>query len=98
MARAINQTLRNTVHYADILTIHAGRLHTECLSAHEDVTCGRFRVVRVFGVEIVFADVDDGKLVKLGEVHHFIQDTLTESPFSEETDRYLAGAQTLRGK
>src|SRR5208337_2467706 len=53
-----------------------------------------FRVMRIFRVEIVLADVDHRKLEKLGEVHLFVQHTLAERAFSEETHRHLAGTET----
>jgi hypothetical protein len=51
--------------------------------------------MRVFGVEIVLADVDDRKLEKLGEIHHFVKHTLAERAFAEETHRDSAIAQAL---
>src|SRR6267378_3187646 len=90
------QGLRRAVYGAHVLTIHSSRLHSESLCAHRDVAGGRFRVVRIFRVEVIFAYVDHGKFVELGEVHDLIQDALSQSAFSEEADRYLSSAETLR--
>src|SRR5258708_12451997 len=50
--------------------------------------------MRVFRVKIVLADVDRRKLEELGEVHHFVQHSLTERAFSKKTYRYAAVTET----
>src|SRR6266478_7714177 len=50
--------------------------------------------MRVFRVKIVLADVDHRKLEQLGEVHHFVQHSLTERAFSEKTYRHAAVIET----
>ncbi len=83
---------------AHILTIDAGCFQSKGSGTRQNVSGSGFGIVRVLRVEIVLADVDHRQLEKLGEVHHFIQNTLTQSAFSEETDGHAAIAQPLRGK
>src|SRR5713101_6280609 len=54
--------------------------------------------MRVFRIKIVLADVYHRKLEKLGEVHNFVQHTLTERAFSEKTYRHAAVTETPRRK
>ena len=54
--------------------------------------------MRIFRVEIVLADVDHGKLEKLGEVHYFVKNALAQRAFSEETYGYLSATETPRRK
>src|SRR5271165_1071358 len=84
-AGAIDETLRDAVDSANVLPIHAGGFQTEGGCPREDVSGCRFRVMRIFRVEIVLANVDHRKLEELGEIHHFIQQALAERAFSEET-------------
>src|SRR5664279_3903149 len=95
---SIHQALGNAVNRTYVLTVHAGGFQAEGCRPHQDVSSGGFRVVGIFGIEIVLADVNHGELVKLGEVHHFIQHTLAERAFPEETYCDPAVTETLSGK
>src|SRR5450631_734335 len=90
LSGAVHQALGNFVNGAHILTIHAGRFQAEGGRPHQYISGSGFRVMCVLGIGIVLADVDHGQFVKLGEVHHFIQHTLAERAFSEETYRHSA--------
>src|SRR6266496_1013474 len=96
--RALHQQLGKTVHRAHVLPIHADGFEVESSGAVEDLSCRGFRVVGVFRVQVVLAYVDYRKLEELGEVHHFVEQTLPESALSEETHGHLARAQALSGK
>jgi hypothetical protein len=50
----------------------------------------------VFGVEVVLTNVDHRQFEELGQVHDFVEHTLAERAFSEETDRDAAVLETLR--
>src|SRR5450759_2784397 len=79
---------------AHVLSVHAGGFQAEGGRPHQDIPGRGFRVMRIFRIEIVLANVDHRKLEKLGEVHHFVQHTLAERAFSEETYRHPAVAET----
>src|SRR6266446_6912637 len=91
---AIHQALRDVVDGAHVLTVHAGGFQAKRSRSHQDVSGCGFRVMRVFRVKIVLADVDHRKLEQLGEVHHFVQHSLTERAFSKKTYRYAAVTET----
>src|SRR5579863_10422676 len=96
--RPLDQARRDFVHRADILPIDAGRFDAEGGGAAENGSRGRFRVVRVLVVEIVFADVDHGQLPQLRQVHHFIERSLPERAFAEKADCYAVRFQMLRSE
>src|SRR6266404_1083170 len=97
-AGAIHQALRDVVDGAYVLAVHAGSFQAEGSRSHQDVSGCGFRVMRVFRIEIVLADVDHGKLEELGEVHHLVQHALAERAFSEKTYRHAAVAEMPRRK
>src|SRR5258708_3144995 len=72
--------------------------HGEGRCPHEDIPGRGFRVMRVFGIEIVLADVDHRKLEKLGEIHNLVQHTLAKRAFSEKTYRHAAVTETPSGE
>ena len=65
VAGAIHQALRNAVHSAHVLPIHACGIQSEGRRPHQNISGRGLRVMRVFGVEIVLADVDHRKLEEL---------------------------------
>src|SRR5580700_10418532 len=97
-AGAVHQTLRCAVNSANVLTIYAGGLQAESGCPRENIAGSGFHVMRVFVVEIVFANVDHRKLEQLGEVHLFIEHALAERAFSEKTYGYAAVTQSPRRK
>src|SRR5208337_3465237 len=97
-AGAIHQALGDAINRAHVLTIYAGGFQAERSRPHQNISSSGFRVMRVFRVEIVLADVDHRKLEKLSEVHLFVQHTLSERAFPEETYRHLAGTETASRK
>src|SRR5580658_6701887 len=54
--------------------------------------------MRVFGVHIIFADINDRQFPELREVHAFIQHALTERAFTEEANSDLSGFQGFGGQ
>src|SRR5208282_1693398 len=91
----LHQKLRKFVDGAHILPIHGSCFDVKCRSPRQDFSRCRFGIVRVFVVEIVFADVDDGQLEKLSQVHYLVEHALPQRAFSEETDCYLVRTQAL---
>ena len=79
----------------DVLAINAFRMNSEGGRARCDIAGDRLRIVRVFVIEVVFANVDDRQLPKRRHVHHFIEQSLAESAVPEETDRHLSRGQPL---
>src|SRR5260370_12798249 len=97
-ASAIHKTLRNFMNRAPVLSVHSRGFDTECRSPAENSARRGLLIVRVLVVLIVFADVNHGQLPQLRQVHHFVERSLTESPFSEEANCYAIRAESLRGK
>src|SRR5580658_10089427 len=54
--------------------------------------------MRVFGVHVIFADINDRQFPELREVHAFIQHALTERALTEKANSDLSGFQGLGGK
>src|SRR5260370_956834 len=77
-----------------VLSVRAGGFQYKRSRSHQDVSSCGFRVMRVFRIKIVLADVDHRKLEKLGEVHHFVQHALAERSFSEKTYRHASVTET----
>src|ERR1022692_4827874 len=71
--RSLHQPGRDFIHRAHVLPVDQGRLEPEGSGASENRSGRRLREVRVFVIEIVFADVDHGKLPELRQVHHLVQ-------------------------
>ena len=63
--------------------------------ARKDVSCRSFRKVCALLIKIVLADVNYWQIPELRQVHHFVQNALTEPAFAEKTDGDLRGAQLL---
>src|SRR5258708_38447825 len=83
---------------AHVLSVHSHGFDTECRSPAENSARRGLLIVRVLVVLIVFADVNHGQLPQLRQIHHFVERSLTESPFSEEANCYAIRAESLRGK
>src|ERR1700674_3472458 len=94
LTSAIHQALGDAMHSADVLSVHAGGFQAKRSRSHQDVSSRGFRVMRVFRIKIVLADVDHWEFEKLGEIHHFIQHSLTERAFSEKTYRHASVTET----
>src|SRR6266436_545076 len=58
LPRAVHQSLRRRVHRSHVLSIHAFCLHAKRSSPRENVPRRRLRIMRIFGVKIVLADID----------------------------------------
>src|SRR5271156_549871 len=84
-ARAIHQPPSAVMNGAHVLTINARSFQTERGRAHQNVPRRSLREMGVFRIEIILANIDHRKLEKLCKIHHFIQHTLTERAFPEET-------------
>src|SRR5215472_11008468 len=91
VACSIDQAGGRAMDCAHVLSIDALGRHAERRAAREDIAGSGFRVVRVFVVEIVLANVDYGQLPQRREIHHFVEQPLTERTLAEETNHDLAG-------
>src|SRR5882672_2614694 len=98
LPRAIHQSLRRRVHRPHVLPIHAFCLRSKRSSPRENVPRRRLRKVRVFRVQIVFANVDHRQFPERRQVHHFIQNPLPQRPFAKKAHCHLSRAQPLRRK
>src|SRR5258706_1707013 len=97
-AGAIHQSGCDFIHGAYILSIDSGGFDSESGGAAENRACRGLLIVGVLVVLIVFADVDDGKLPQLRQVHHFVERTLAEGAFSEKADCDAIRAQSFGGE
>src|SRR5215475_15358449 len=97
-AGAIHQSLCGVIDSANVLSINGSSFQPESGRAAQNVARCRFRVVRVFGVQVVLTDIDHGKQVKLSQVHHFVEHALSQSAFPEEADPHLVLSQALCGE
>src|SRR5437870_2453208 len=77
-SRALHDRLRRVVDGANVLPIDALGRYAEGGRACQHVARDRFRIVCVFVVEVVFANVDDRELPERSHVHHFVQQALSE--------------------
>src|SRR5579871_438616 len=71
-ARAFDELLGGGIDRTHVLPIDAFGFETEAPCARQDVAGGGVIVVRVFVVEVVFADVDHRQFPKRGHVHDLI--------------------------
>src|SRR5579863_1006086 len=92
---AFYQPRRDFVHRAHVLPVNASGFDAEGSGAAEDGPCRGFRVVSVFVVEIVFANVDNRQFPQLRQVHDFVKRSLSESSFTEEADGHAIGLEML---
>src|SRR5580693_1739139 len=86
------------VHCANVLAVHSFRAHAESRGTGGNISGRGLRKVRVFGVHIIFADVNDGQLPELREVHAFVQHALTERAFAKKANGDLSRFQSLGGE
>src|SRR5208282_1239437 len=84
-SRTLDQPLRCPVHRTHVLPVHACRLQPKGCRSRQYISGGSLRVMRIFRVEIVLADVNHRKHEQLGEVHLFIKHALTQRAFPKET-------------
>src|SRR3984893_7204012 len=96
IARPVHEFLRHGIHGAHILPVYVFRMHAEGGSPRQNVSRGSLRIMRVFRVEIVLADINDRELPQRRQVHHFIQHALPERTFTKKTNRDVIGLQALR--
>src|SRR5438552_19157249 len=86
------------VNFSDVLPIHYLALDAETSSSRDHVTGKRFGVVRIFVVEVVFANVDHRKLPKSCHVHDFVEQALPHRSITKEANGNLVRLQSLRRK
>src|ERR1700722_18123428 len=89
-AGAIGEGRGDGMHRANVLAIHGFRAHSESAGPRRNIPCCRFRKMRVFGVHIIFAHVNNAQLPELREVHAFIQHALAERAFTEKANGDLS--------
>src|SRR5579859_2438218 len=85
-----HQLLRHGVHRAHVLPIHAFRMRPKSSSPRKYVSRRRLRKMRVLGIKIVLANINNRQLVQSGQVHHFTQHAL-----SKKANRHLFCFQPL---
>ncbi len=90
--------MRDFIHGAHVLPVDRCGFETEGGGAAENRPAVVSLVVRVLVVQIVFADVDDGQLPELRQVHDFVERSLAQRAFTEKADSDAAVAQPLRGE
>src|SRR6266446_2396534 len=95
LPRPLHQPVRRRVHCSHILPVHALCLHSKRCSPRQNVSCGRLRIVRVFCIEIVLANVDHRQFPQCRQVHHFIENSLPQRSFSKKAHRHLCRSQSL---
>src|SRR5580700_1493559 len=95
---ALHKPGRDFVNGAHVLTIDPSGFDAESSGAPKNGSRGRFLVMRVLVVLIVFADVDHWQLPQLRQVHYFVERSLAERAFSKEADGNAIGAQSLGGE
>src|SRR6266567_1071424 len=69
LANMVHDLFGGSVDRPHILSIDVFGMKSERTTSRQHVTCQRLRVVGVFVVEIVFANVDHGKLPKRRHIH-----------------------------
>src|SRR5437899_5827769 len=94
-ARSLHEARSDLVYGAHILAVDDRSLNAECRRATKDRSRGGLGVMRVLVIEIVFANVDDGQLPELRQVHDFIERSLAERAFTEEAHCNAPVAQPL---
>src|SRR5579864_2407795 len=91
--RSLHQSYRHFIHRTHVLTIHSCGFDPESRRAAENRSCRGLGVVRVFVIEIVFANINNRQLPELRQIHHFVQRSLAQRAFSEEAHRHAAISQ-----
>src|SRR5439155_8270322 len=89
----VHDRLRCLVNCAHVLSLHTEGVQTKSRSTRQHIACSGFRIVCVFVIEVVFADVDDGEFPERRHIHDFIQQALSKRAVAEETHRDLTGLQ-----
>src|SRR5580693_7708060 len=96
LSRAIDEFLRHRIHRAYILSVRAFRKHSKRSPPRQNVACRCLRIMRVLRIEIVLANVDNRQFPQRRQVHHLIQNALSERSLAKKAHRYLSRAQSLR--
>src|SRR5713226_6096822 len=97
LPRPLHQSVRCRVHGSHVLPIHAFRLYSKSSSPRQNVPRRRLRIMRVFRVQIVFANVNHRQFPQRRQVHHLIQNPLPQRSFAKKAHRHLLRLQPLRG-
>src|SRR5882757_5985944 len=86
------------MHRPHVLPVHAFRMNSKSSPACKNVPGGRLRKMRVFGVKIVLANINNRQLIERGQIHHFIKHALPQRALSKKTNRHMIGLQSFRGQ
>src|SRR5579871_1029136 len=97
-ARPLHQMLSGGIHPNHILAVDHLSMDAKGFGARAQIASGGFGNGGIFGVEIVFADVDDRQLPERGHIHRLVQHTLAQRAIAKEADRHLIAAAHLAGK
>src|SRR5258708_13858041 len=98
LPRPFHQPVRRRVYCLHVLPVHAFRLHSKRSSPRQNVPRRRFRIMRVFRIKIVFANVNHRQFPQRRQVHHFVQNSLPQRSFAKKAHRHLSRSQSLRRK
>src|ERR1700678_2800730 len=97
-AGALGKVRRDGMHRTHVLPIHGFRAHSESAGPRRNISRSGFQKMCVFGVHIIFANVNHRQLPQLREVHAFIQHALSQRAFTEKANRDLSRFQGFRRK
>src|SRR6266513_2908030 len=98
LPRPLHPPVRRRVHRSHILPVHAFCLHSKRSSARQDVTRRCLRIMRIFRIKIVLADVDHRQSPQRRQVHHLVKHALSERSFAKKAHCYFSRPQSLRRK
>src|ERR1700687_2394544 len=98
LPRPLHQPVHRRVHGSHVLPIHTFRLHSKSSSPRRNVSRCGLRIMRVFRIKIVLANVDHRQFPERRQVHHFIENSLPQRSFPKKAHRHLSRSQSLRRK
>src|SRR5215470_8264122 len=97
--RLIHKLPGNRINSTHVLPINLRHARdSKCNGTRLDVAGSCLRIVCVLVVEVVFTDVNHGKLPELRQIHGLVEHPLSERALAEEADGNTAIAQMLRRK
>src|SRR6266699_2997738 len=96
--RALDKSRCRRMHRADVLPVYAFRRQTKSPRTSQNVAGGRLRVVRIFVVHIVLADVNHWQFPELRHVHDFVEDSLPQRALAKKADTNSAIPELLGRK
>ena len=98
LAHVVHEFPGDPVDGPHVLAIDAFGMKSERSASGQHVARYRLRIVGVFVIEIIFANVDHRKLPQRRHIHDFVEEPLSKRAIAEEAHRNLIGLQALGGK